>query len=282
MAPDRSPIETLDEQNAQITSIRPTIAFNWPSRGYTRSMSASVDALDDPETTSARRALLRQSGYLHELYRYWYRLLIQQLPTVPGQVLELGSGGGFLNDCIPDLRTSDVMLIPGVELVIDARSLPFADASLRAIVGTNVLHHVPEINRFFAEAERKLAPGGRLVFIEPWPTTLSRPVYRFLHHEPFDQKRDWSIPAGGPLTAANGALPWIVFERDRTEFEHRFPRLRVASIDTLMPFSYLLSGGIGRSWPLPARLFNVIERLERPFSCLGLFACIVVERRGDT
>lgn len=245
-------------------------------------MCTAVDALDDPETTSARRALLRQSGYLHELYLCWYRLLIHQLPTVPGQVLELGSGGGFLGDCVPDLRTSDVMPIPGVELVVDARSLPFADASLRAIVGTNVLHHVPEISRFFAEAERTLAPGGRLVFIEPWPTALSRPVYKLLHHEPFDQKRDWSIPAGGPLTAANGALPWIAFERDRAEFESRFPGLRVASIDTLMPLSYLLSGGIGRCWPLPAALFKVVERLERPFRCLGLFARIVVDRRGDT
>ena len=282
MAPDRSPIWELGEQTARITPIRQTIAFHGLTRNYTRVMSAAVDVLDDPETTSARRALLRQSGYLHELYLCWYRLLMHQLPPVPGQVLELGSGGGFLDDCVPDLRTSDVMPIPGVELVVDARSLPFANASLRAIVGTNVLHHVPEISRFFTEAARTLAPGGRLVFIEPWPTALSRPVFQFLHHEPFDQKRDWSIPAGGPLTAANGALPWIVFERDRAEFERRFPRLLVVSIDTLMPFSYLLSGGIGRSWPLPAGLFKLIERFERPFSCLGLFACIVVDWRADT
>lgn len=242
-------------------------------------MSAGTEALDDPRTTSARRSLLREGGYLRELYRHWYALLLDQLPAVHGDVLELGSGGGFLEQLIPDLRTSDVMSIPGVELVVDARSLPFADGSLRAIVGTNVLHHVPEIERFFNEAQRTLCPGGRLIFIEPWPTALSKPVYRHLHHEPFDQTRDWSIPSGGPLTAANGALPWIVFERDRSSFELRFRGLRILRIDTVMPFSYLISGGIGRSWRLPARLFHLVKRLELPFSCLGLFACIVVERQ---
>ena len=249
---------------------------------YTFHMAAAADALDDPETTATRRTLLRNGGYLRKLYEHWYDLLVEQLPRISGEVLELGSGGGFLDDLIPDLRTSDVMSIPGVELLVDARSLPFKDRALRAIVGTKVLHHVPDIDRFFAEAQRTLAPNGRLVFIEPWPTLLSKLVYRFLHHEPFDQSRDWSIPAGGPLTAANGALPWIVFHRDRTDFERRFPYLRVVSIDPLMPFSYLVSGGIGRSWPLPARLFQIVEWLERPFRCFGLFARIVVERRATS
>lgn len=57
--------------------------------------------------------------------------------------------------CAPDTsQTSDVFPVPGVGRVIDARYLPFEDESLRAIVGTNVLHHIPEIERFFTEATR--------------------------------------------------------------------------------------------------------------------------------
>jgi SAM-dependent methyltransferase len=171
------------------------------------------------------------------------------------------------------------MHVPGVELVVDARSLPFPDGSLRAIVGTNVLHHVPDIERFLGEAQRTLTEGGRLVFIEPWPTALSRPIYRHLHHEPFDEGRDWSIPDGGPLTAANGALPSIIFHRDRDLFERTFPNLRVAACQPMMALSYLLSGGIGRTWPLPGMLFDVAELLERPLHRLGMFSRIVVERR---
>jgi SAM-dependent methyltransferase len=234
--------------------------------------------LDDPQTTANRQSLLRRAGYLRSLYGHWYDEIVGCLPDVPGDVLELGSGGGFLAEVIPGLRTSDVMPVPGVELAIDARELPFADASLRAIVGTNVLHHVPQIERFLSEAQRTLVDGGRLVFIEPWPTPLSKLVYAYLHHEPFDVARDWSIPDGGPLTAANGALPWIVFQRDRERFEREFPHLAVTRTSPAMPFSYLLSGGIGRAWRLPSTLFRVARLLEAPLDRLGLFALIVIER----
>jgi hypothetical protein len=47
----------------------------------------------------------------------------------------------------------------------------------------------------------------------------------------------------------------------------------------MMALSYLLSGGIGRTWPLPGMLFDVAELLERPLHRLGMFSRIVVERR---
>ena len=238
--------------------------------------------LDDPQTTAHRQLILQRNGYLRSLYDHWYSLITDGLPDVPGEVLELGSGGGFLAEVIPGLRTSDVMRVPGVELTIDARELPFRDASLRAIVGTNVLHHVPNIERFLSEAQRTLVDGGRLVFIEPWPTPLSKLVYAHLHHEPFDMRRDWSIPDGGPLTAANGALPWIVFQRDRSRFEREFPHLAVNLTRTVMPLSYLLSGGIGRAWSLPSPLFHAARALESPLDRLGLFALIVIERAPRT
>ncbi len=67
-------------------------------------------------------------------------MVLSEIPLVHGEVLELGSGGGFLRDVFPNVTTSDVMQIPGVDLQVDARRLPFADGSLRAIVGTNVVH----------------------------------------------------------------------------------------------------------------------------------------------
>jgi SAM-dependent methyltransferase len=215
---------------------------------------------------------------MRSLYTHWYRAIVDVLPACKGDVLELGSGGGFLQELIPGLRTSDVLSLPDVELQVDARSIPFPEGSLRAIVGTNVLHHVPQIDKFLAEAERTLVDGGRLVFIEPWPTPLSRVVYRHLHHEPFDEARDWSIPPGGPLTAANGALPWIVFERDYAHFRQAFPMLRLHRRTKMMPVSYIASGGIERGWPLPSWLFGVVRAVERPADSMGLFALIVVER----
>lgn len=243
---------------------------------------AVQDDLDDPKTTAVRQSLLLRPGYLRALYQHWYQRIVERLPEERGEVLELGSGGGFLTEAIPGLRTSDVMPVPGVELAIDARQLPFGDGTLRAIVGTNVLHHVPMIRQFLCEAERTLVGGGRLIFIEPWPTPFSKWVYRWLHHEPFDMRRDWSIPEGGPLTAANGALPWIVFQRDRRIFTAEFPNLLIRERRAFMPFSYLLSGGIGRTWRLPSWLFRAARLLEMPFDRLGLFALVIIERAPRT
>jgi ubiquinone/menaquinone biosynthesis C-methylase UbiE len=46
----------------------------------------------------------------------------------------------------------------------DAERLPFADASFDLVLGHAVLHHIPDLERAFAEFERVLAPGGTLLF----------------------------------------------------------------------------------------------------------------------
>jgi ubiquinone/menaquinone biosynthesis C-methylase UbiE len=46
----------------------------------------------------------------------------------------------------------------------DAEALPFADQSFDLVLGHAVLHHLPDLERAFAEFHRVLRPGGRLVF----------------------------------------------------------------------------------------------------------------------
>ncbi len=46
----------------------------------------------------------------------------------------------------------------------DAERLPFADASFDLVFGHAVLHHIPDLERAFAEFARVLAPGGTIVF----------------------------------------------------------------------------------------------------------------------
>jgi SAM-dependent methyltransferase len=46
----------------------------------------------------------------------------------------------------------------------DAESLPFADDSFDLVLGHAVLHHLPNLDRAFAEFHRVLAPGGRIAF----------------------------------------------------------------------------------------------------------------------
>ena len=46
----------------------------------------------------------------------------------------------------------------------DAAALPFVDESFDLVLGHAVLHHLPDLDRAFAELYRVLAPGGTLFF----------------------------------------------------------------------------------------------------------------------
>jgi len=240
--------------------------------------------LDDPRTTAARRRIVREKPFLRAIYDDWYARLLRALPPAPGRVLELGAGGGFLDEKLPEAIRSEVFLVPGVDAVLDALALPVASGALRAIVMTNVLHHLPSASTFLAEAARCVRSGGVVGMIEPWNTPWSRLVYRRFHHEPFaPEATSWEAAGRGPLSRANGALPWILFARDRAALEREHPEWSVARVAPFMPFRYLVSGGVSRRSLMPAMatpLWRALERALDPLrDRLALFAEIVLERR---
>jgi ubiquinone/menaquinone biosynthesis C-methylase UbiE len=47
---------------------------------------------------------------------------------------------------------------------VDAEHLPFADESFDLVLGHAILHHIPDLQRAFAEFARVLAPGGTVLF----------------------------------------------------------------------------------------------------------------------
>ncbi len=240
--------------------------------------------IDDPRTTDMRRSIIESNRFLWRIYDEWYRLVAGHIPIGAGRVLELGSGAGFLGQYIPDLITSEVFACSDIELVLDARRLPFSSASLKAIAMIDVLHHLPEIRAFLTEAQRCLRPGGSIVMIEPWVSAWSRPIYTYLHSEPFDPgAKDWSFPDVGPLSGANGALPWIIFQRDRHAFESEFRELEIQLVRPFMPFRYLVSGGVSMRPLMPEATFALWRRLEWVFSGWprhwSMFALIHVKRR---
>ena len=217
--------------------------------------------VDDPRTTALRRDIIQRKAFLKQIYREWYARLALSVPR-GSRFLELGSAAGFFREFVPNLITSEVFATPGVDRIVDARNLPFANDELDGIVMTDVLHHIPEVARFFREASRCVRTGGRILMIEPWNTPWSRWVYQRLHSEPFQPERDWSIPDTGPLSGANGALPWILFERDHARFTREFPEWRIESIELLMPFSYLLSGGVSLRAFVPGWAYRPIRWIE--------------------
>ena len=237
-------------------------------------------SVDDPQTTLLRRRIIRDKTFLRSIYCEWYGKIVSHLPASRKAVLELGSGAGFFTEFLPEVITSEVFEMPGVARVVDACDLPFPAQALDAIVMTDVFHHIPDSGRFLHEAARCIRGGGRVIMVEPWRTPWSEWVYTRLHTEPFSPDGSWTLPPAGPLSGANGALPWIVFERDRLRFEQDHPQWRLLGVKVMMPFVYLLSGGVSLRALAPGWMYGFCRRLERRLNqCRwGMFALIVLER----
>lgn len=238
-------------------------SFGMLTRLLAHPLTRGLD-IDDPATTNLRRTIIRSKPFLRKIYDEWYRKLVLSLPDAPGAVVEIGSGPGFLDKYVPRLITSDILFCDGVQVVLNGESLPFASGSLRGILMTNVLHHIPWPAAFLAEALRCVRVRGVIAMIEPWRSPWSNLIYTHLHHEPFvTDQRAWGHSANGPLSGANDALPWIIFERDRKEFEARFPDLTIVTVEPFMPFRYLLSGGVSMRTLMPSFTFGLWKELER-------------------
>jgi len=243
-----------------------------------------IKDLDDPATTLLHGKIIWKKPFLRKLYIDFYRQFKKVAYDYQKQVLvELGSGGGFIKEVIPNVVTSDILELPNVDKVFSVFDMPFDQASVDAFFMFDVLHHITDPRAFFREALRCLKAGGRIVIIEPANTWWSRFVYQNFHHELFDTQAQWELEAIGPLSHGNGALPWIIFSRDRKIFEEEFPSLRIVSLRNHTPLRYLLSGGLTLRQLVPSFTYTAVKVLEYLLSpldnILGMFQTIELQKQ---
>jgi len=224
-----------------------------------------------PEFFAAQKAMILRRPLLKRCYDGWYEQLLRDANSVPspGIILELGAGSGYLKELQPSVITSDVTENVA-DRVIDARQMPFATNSVRALLLTHVFHHIPDVNAFFKEAQRVLVAGGVISMIEVAHTPLARFFFRNFHHEPYaDGCREWAFAQNDSMMDSNQALSWMVFVRDRREFEDRYPALKIESLSWLPWFGYLASGGVTMRHLIPKFMnpaFAGAEYLLKPFA----------------
>ena len=158
--------------------------------------------------------------------------------------------------------------------------MPFENNYLDGILMIDVFHHIQRVELFLNEVQRTLKPNGILVMSEPWYCNWSKFIYSNFHHEPFEIESGWNIPALGPLSGANGALPWIVFQRDLELFKSKFPELSIRTIEYHTPLRYLLSGGVSHKQFVPDWIFDCFKYLDKKFSSKSfhMFAFINIQK----
>jgi ubiquinone/menaquinone biosynthesis C-methylase UbiE len=101
-----------------------------------------------------------------------------------GDALEIGSGTGYFSlnllqlgaierltatDISPGMlrrlaATAEALGLEAETVATEAEELPFEDESFDLVFGHAVLHHIPDLERAFAEFRRVLRPGGAIAF----------------------------------------------------------------------------------------------------------------------
>lgn len=248
-------------------------------------------AIDGPERFTAHRAVLARKPLIRGVFVEFHHLfdrLDRALLSGDGDVIELGAGVFPVRETYPHVLATDVVDAPGLDRVLDAQSMDLPDASVRAFYLQNAFHHFPDPSRFFAELERTLMPGGGGIIIEPHDGALARAIYpRLFASERYDRTDpSWTYDASGPMTGANQALSYLIFDRDIARFRREHPRLDVVHRDALGNWvRYLASGGLNFRPVVPGPvqpLLGLAEAALRPLrSALALHRVIVLRRRPD-
>lgn len=253
---------------------------------------ASYD-VDSPEFSLAHRQLVLRKFILRKLFESLYqechtRDLQYFHDCQGGERLEIGSGAGIISEVYPDVITSDMKVLPFIDLVLDAEELPFSDNSLRAIYAINVFHHFPNPRDFFREILRVLRPGGGVVLIEPFYGPIASLVFKNLHKsegfEPDVPSWEASISTG-PFSNANQALSYVVFKRDRAEFDREFPQLEMVFDRPHTHVWYVVSGGVNFRQLLPDMLTPLArfsEHVLSPFNRWIALQHTIVLRKKPT
>ena len=247
-----------------------------------------VDA-DDRLQRHAR--MLARKHMLLEVFQDFHHLfdrLDRQWLSGAGKRVELGAGVAPMRDSYPDVISTDVVPAPNLDRTLNAQDMGLSDASVRVFFAQNCFHHFPDPDAFFSELERVLVPGGGAILIEPYHGPAASFLFRRLFRtEGFDKSApSWQTPATGPMNGANQALSYLVFVRDRAEFERRHPALELVHQKPLDNYlKYLLSGGLNFRQLLPdvtSPVIGVFQLCLVPFRrWLALHHVVVLRKKAS-
>lgn len=222
--------------------------------------------LNEPDFATGR---ILNDKFLNELYSdeiSEIRKIAGEYQSESDVIVEIGAAGGNTKSIWPEVITTDVRASIGVDKVMSAEEITFADSSIKTLFGLDALHHVRDPERHFEELSRTLKVGGKAIYIEPNWNLFSRFCFAFLlkylHPEPYDvKKQSWILNNPDPMMG-NQAQAFNIFVRDSVKFRDYFPNLKIEVHKPIKGLAFLLSGGVHTRLPIPSTVILLIYRLE--------------------
>ncbi|MBA4135780.1 MAG: methyltransferase type 11 [Opitutus sp.] len=221
---------------------------------------------------------------LRAAYREFYQRIDARIDrSLPGPIVELGSGMAKIKEVIPDCVTTDLFANPWLDRQENCYALSFPDCSVSHLILFDVWHHLRYPGTALREFHRVLAPGGRLILFEPAASWTGRFIYSVFHHEPvaLADPITWEAPAGftaadADYYAAQGSATRLFWWG---EGHARLDGWRVREIAPMASFDYFASGGFSGpqlgGWFLHG-LMRGLDKLTSPFPRLFAARLLVV------
>ena len=240
------------------------------TKRYDRDSDPGTDGMTDQRherEIDANIEAWRAKPLLREIYARFYDRILEQIDEeTDGAIVEIGSGIGNLKERLPAAISSDLYLNGWLDLVCSGYALPLGDHAVSNLILFDVFHHLERPAAFFREAERVLAPRGRLILFEPYISMASWPAYGLFHPEdvaisaPIDLSEE--VPQDR-YYAAQGNATRMFFRGESEAWARRF---RIRHAEAFAAFHYLLSGGFSKPALYPVRLSRLIRALDEQLS----------------
>lgn len=219
------------------------------------------DLIDKNQTLWKRKPLLQK------VYTDLYRIMESCRSQAPGVTVELGSGMGSISEVMPDCLRTDLFRFPWLDLVENAYCLSFKDASISNLLMVDVFHHLRYPGTALNEFLRVLAPGGRLIMMEPGLSALGQIVYGLLHVEPIGHARhiSWFAPQTWNRTdmdyyAAQGNATRIFVQNN---YANELSSWHIVKTKRIAALAYAASGGYSGPQLYPADAYPFIKSFEK-------------------
>jgi SAM-dependent methyltransferase len=205
---------------------------------------------------------------LRAIYAGFYERIVALIDTsMPGRIVEIGSGVGNLKTRLPQALGTDLFANPWLDLTCDGYELPFFNGTVSHLILFDVFHHLRAPNALLAEARRVLVPGGRVILFEPYMSACSYPVYGLLHHEPVALGASISqqevLPRPRDYYAAQGNATRLFFRQEIPGWPRGW---KIFHAEAFASFSYLLSGGFSKAAMYPAAWLPGLQRWDAALS----------------
>ncbi len=211
-----------------------------------------------------------RKGTLRHAYADFYLAIAAEIRRdLDAPTVELGSGMGNIKQFLPECVTTDIFPNPWLDRVESAYDLSFSDNTIGNLIIFDVWHHLEFPADALQEFRRVVAPGGRVILLEPAMSLLGRLVYGRCHHEPLGF--DVVFPPK-PIGKAN--IPSRYFAAQSSA--HRIfgtkqhPGLlagwNMLKCQHIVSFAYLGSGGFRGPQLYPEAILPLVRLIDRVLS----------------